>query len=224
MRFHPDTSHGHRPRRTTPRRGITLALALAGAACGPASGGDPELWTPSRGLAPGDGGAGGGGHAAGSTGSAGGAPAATSGSGSSGGPSLTLRFTTVSFGGAYAPENVGAVWINDSDGTFVKTLALWATKRVEYLSAWRAASADNVVDAITGATRAKHGDSTLIWDATGVDGSVVPDGAYQVRVEFTERNGDGPLLVLGFDKGSEPFDRTPADNAYFVGQSLSYVP
>jgi hypothetical protein len=118
-------------RRSSWRRATPLALALCAAACGPATGGDAELWAPARGVSPGEGGAGGGSSGAGVAGSGGGDAAtgasASSGTGSGSGPALTVRFTTVSFNGEYAPENVGAVLISDSGGGFVMTLALWAT-------------------------------------------------------------------------------------------------
>jgi hypothetical protein len=218
----------------------TLALASVAFAssCYPAAGGDSEFWAP----LPGAGGAGmGGGSAA--TGpvastTSGSNPSSTASSGSgestvgstgsgpppTGMPQLTVDFTTVTVKGEYAPKNVGAVWITDEQNVFVKTLERWAVKRVKYLVKWKAATGGNTVDAVTGATRSKHGAHSLAWDGTDVNGNLVPDGTYRVYLEFTEKNGAGPLTWIDVVKGSSPVDLAPADLAGFTGQRVTYTP
>lgn len=209
------------------------AAALLLAACGPATGGDPEFWEP----VPDDGLGGAGGQGlGGSAGSGGGATVTTTTS--AGGdttsststgststpmdPALTVDFTTKPFGGQYSPRNVGAVWIEDGSGAFVKTLELWAKKRSKYLVKWKAASAGNTVDAVTGATRSSHGPHTDHWNGTDVNGNVVPDGPYHLYVEFTEQNGAGKWTVMDFEKGATPVDLTPPDEANFVAKHLTF--
>ncbi|APR82054.1 Hypothetical protein A7982_07403 [Minicystis rosea] len=137
---------------------------------------------------------------------------------------LAVSFTTATFGGEYSPRNVGAVWVENGQGAFVKTLEVWAVKRIKYLTKWRAASGGNVVDAVTGATRSKHGSHALTWDITDVGGNVVPDGTYRVNVEFTEYNGSGKTTLLEFVKGAAPVDLVPADLPNFKGQHLTFTP
>ena len=71
--------------------------------------------------------------------------------------SVTIRYTTLDQGGTFSPRNVGAAWVEDSSGAFVKTLDRWAAVSANRLSAWRAASNGNVVDAVTSATAAGYG-------------------------------------------------------------------
>jgi len=197
---------------------LTLALAAWSPGCRPAAGGDPEFWAP----APGAEGAGGntspsgGGSQAGGGAGAGPAPSA--------GPKLTVGFTTVSFNGEYEPDNIGAVWVADEQDVFVKTLEVWAAKRIKYLVKWRGASGGSTVDAITGATWSQHGSHQLAWDVTDVGGDVVPDGVYRVYVEFTEQNGAGKWTALDFVKGDAPVESTPPDLPHFTGQRLVYTP
>ena len=53
---------------------------------------------------------------------------------------MTIAFTAVNQHGTYSPRNVGAVWIVDSSGKFVKTLTVWAFIRAIYLQKWYSSS------------------------------------------------------------------------------------
>lgn len=97
----------------------------------------------------------------------------------------------------YEPRNVVAIWIEDSAGTFVKTLMRYAVKRAEYLRAWNAVSLDRGMidgqpDVITGATRSSHGPLSVTWDLTDFQGNPVPQGDYRIRFELTDHNSDSP--------------------------------
>lgn len=233
---------------------IGIAAAALGAvatwvgACGPAAGGDPEYWSPRYGAGgagitatttttdpstggtmvtttttmPPTGGAGGGGSGVG-----GDTTSSSSTGGMQTGPvagDLTVSFTTVSFGGKYAPSNVVAVWVADDQDVFVKTLGVFATKRIKYLVTWLKASGGNTVDAVTSATFAAHGPHTVKWDSTGVDGKVVPDGNYRVYIEFTEQNKLGKFTFIPFSKGPTPIDASPPDEPYFKDIHVLYAP
>lgn len=222
-------------------RNLAAPLGALVVACGPATGGDPEYWAPLQGVggapnastttadassstATGSGGAA---STTGSASSAGGGEMSTS---ASGGPTtpvageLSVAFTTVSFGGKYAPDNVVAVWITDDNDVFVKTLGVWATKRIKYLATWIGASKANKVDAVTGATFMDHGPRAVGWDATGVDGKVVPDGVYRVHIEFTEQNSLGKVTSVEFTKGPAPVDASPPDLPHFEDVHVTFTP
>lgn len=204
---------------------VAGAAGMAQAGCGPASGGDPDFWAP-VGRLEGDGGATGTGESAGG-GGAGSGGAGTAGTGTaspSAQPQMTLAFTTVSFNGEYAPKNVGAVWVEDAGGSFVKTLEVWGKKRLKYAEKWLTASGGSTVDAVTGATRTSHGPHEIEWDLRGLDGQVVPDGAYHLVLEFTEQNGPGAWTVADLEKGPAPFEGAPEDTPYFTGQHVSFDP
>lgn len=191
------------------------ALALMG--CGPASGGDPELWAPV-------GQTGEGGRATGTLGGPGGGGDGAGTGGADGEPHMSFLFTTVSFNGEYAPDNVGAVWVSDAGGAFVKTLEVWGTKRLKYVEKWNAESGGSTVDAVTGATRSSHGEHVVAWDLRGQGGQVVADGLYHVVMEFTEHNGPGAWTLADLEKGAAPFEGAPPDTPYFIGQHLTFDP
>jgi hypothetical protein len=52
----------------------------------------------------------------------------------------------------------------------------------------------------------------------------VPDGAYRVYFEMTDRNGSGPHTFVNFTKGPMPFNLSPADQSNFKGIDLVFAP
>jgi len=203
------------------KRALPLVAALL-AACGPATGGDPEFWAPLPG--------------------AGGAPpdpsdstsvsSSSAGSGGAAAPDsakLRFQFTTVSFGGEFAPRNIGAVWITDEHDGFIKTLEVWAGKRSKHLVKWQSASGANRVDAVSSATLSSHRAHEASWDGTNVSREAVPDGIYRVYAEFTESNsseGGNPLgafTVVEFTRGVADLDMSLPDQTYFTGRRLTFT-
>lgn len=136
---------------------------------------------------------------------------------------LTFSIETMSNGGNYAPKHVLAIWIEDGSG-FVKTRKLRADRRKQYLYTWKDRSGQNTVDAVTGATLSSHQLHTITWDGTDVNGNVVPDGDYKVRVEFTDAHAQGPLYSLTFAKGAEEVNLSPANSGKFKNISLAWKP
>jgi hypothetical protein len=129
---------------------------------------------------------------------------------------LSFQVTTVTFGGSYAPRNVGAIWISDANNRFVKSLTVWGQKRRSHLVTWESASNGNTVDAITSATAGSHGTRMGKWNCTGLDEKPVTDGPYRVNVEFTERNSEGKVMMaLPFQKSAAPVSAMPPDQANF---------
>jgi hypothetical protein len=184
----------------------------------------------------GRGGAGGGG---GAQAGAGGAAGATSGEGSPTAGSagtLQIRFTTVDQNGRYAPANVGAIWIEDGSGKFIKTLKRWAGIRASHLTAWKAASggwpsffgggnATDQMDAISAGTMRSHGMHDVSWDMKDLMGQLVPDGMYKVGIEVTEDNRvAGANARIDFVKGPMAQPVMPPDKAPFAGLTISYRP
>jgi hypothetical protein len=129
---------------------------------------------------------------------------------------LTFQVTTATAGGNYAPRNCGAIWVTDANGRFVKSLNVWAQKRIRHLVTWQAASMGNTVDAVTSATANSHGTRMARWNCTGVDRQPVPDGTYRIYAEMTERNGLGRVMTpVPFLKGAAPVSVMPADQSSF---------
>ena len=128
---------------------------------------------------------------------------------------MQIRVRTSSADGRFAPRNVGAIWIERSDGAFIKTVARWGTLRTKWLKRFLAASAGNVVDAVTGPTLLSHQTHDVRWNLTGPDRCEVPSGDYRVVFELTDRNGMGPTLDVPFAKGVTPGAMMPPDDTHF---------
>jgi hypothetical protein len=171
-----------------------------------------------------------------------GAPAASGGRGGSTSPApssagtLTANFTTVNQGGGYAPQNVGAVWIETAAGVFVKTLERWGNIRSNHLTRWNAASGGwgslfgggntaDMMDAVSRATLRSHGAHHDTWDMQDPLGTVVADGSYNLLIEVTEDNRrPGATAMIPFVKSAMPQSITPADTPPYAALTLSYQP
>lgn len=153
--------------------------------------------------------------------------------GSSGEPGtpcmLTVMFKTVPIGEHWKPANVGAVWIEDANGTYVKTIERWAAIRARSLYQWAdhaCATAWPEMDAIAIATLPDHNSPHAdMWDGKDFNGKVVPDGAYKLFIEVTETETNyGPLGVVDFMKNGTASMVQPPDTPAFTGLTLMYMP
>ena len=136
----------------------------------------------------------------------------------------SVKFTvkTSSPGGTFSPRNIGAIWIEDSNGNFVKTLKRWAEKRKKYLYTWKKSSNENIVDAITSATKSSHTTHTATWNVKDFNGNTMPNGNYKLRVELTDKHAQGPLYSLDFNIGDSTGSIKPTDENYFHNIKLSW--
>ena len=138
---------------------------------------------------------------------------------------------------ASATKNVMAVWIEDNSGTFVKTrLRYWSNSTNDHLPSWVSKSAQNTVDATTGATRTAStvptafGAKTITWDGKNASGVLVPDGIYNVFVESSYCNPEPAnnqhwiITNFSFTKGTTAVHLTPTGPANFSNISLDWVP
>ncbi len=142
---------------------------------------------------------------------------------------VTFTVLTVSNGATYSPKNVLAIWVKNAQGNFVISLKVMAKARKQHLVKWNASSSGNVVNATTGATLPNHQTHTISWDCRDVNGNLVPDGAYEIWVEYTSRNsnngGDpGPSIKVSFTKGLGMVSLTIPDETYFKNMTLNYSP
>jgi hypothetical protein len=142
---------------------------------------------------------------------------------------LTVTATTSAAGGNFAPKNIVAVWIEDEQGNFVKTLLAYAQNRKTHLNTWEASTTAagipfNTADAITGATRTSHATRTCTWNATDINGTLVPDGVYKVRLELTDKNSTGNYSTFTITKDTNPDNQIPANVPSFSSISINWVP
>lgn len=168
-----------------------------------------------------------GGAPAPSTGAGAGAPAVPATAGASGAPSvaegptsMTFEVLTVRQGGKYAPKNVGAIWIADASGNFVKTLEVWARERRRELYRFNADTGANLADAVTSATLRSHVVHRVTWDLTDVSGNPVDAGTYRVVIEVTDRESPGATAEIEFASDAAA-TLMPADQTYYQAMRLT---
>jgi hypothetical protein len=133
---------------------------------------------------------------------------------------LDFAFRSRSVGGRFRPRNAGAVWVEDANGTWVKTLERWAGFRAKYLTHFVEASGGDLTDAVTSATLSMHQVHELTWDLTDVDGCEVPNGSYALRMEVTDASRTGVAARVPFEKTDEPLSFTPDDVEGFREMSV----
>jgi len=142
----------------------------------------------------------------------------------------TFTATTNAPSGSYANAYVCAIWVQNSAGKLVRTLAYYASQRARYLTAYAAARGSAAVDTTSGASinqgksKAAGLDTVnhnLTWDLKDTAGSVVPDGAYSIRVETTSSNGTGPSVTIAFDKNGSAVNLSPADSGKVTAMHLT---
>lgn len=129
--------------------------------------------------------------------------------------SLHVRVRTTAYGGRYAPRNIGAIWVEDASGKFVKTIERWAKTRARWLVRFQAAANGNVVDAVTSATLQSHVTHDRTWNLQGLDHCQIPAGNYRLVLETTDYNGAGATLEIPFTKDQSAVTLTPTETAQF---------
>lgn len=130
----------------------------------------------------------------------------------------------------YAPFNCGAVWIEDANGFYIRTLNLWAGDRRMAVATWfqsvcKKDALINSPDVTTSATLAKHQAHVTTWDTKDYQGLVVPDGVYSLWMQVTENEApEGPYMTIEFLKGPQPVTLTPTPDPGYENIMLSYTP
>ena len=134
--------------------------------------------------------------------------------------SLAFAVTTAPVGLRYQPKNIGAIWIEDDSGTFVKSLKVWARVRARYLTTYNTARTGQAVDVTASATLSSHQTHTVSWDLKGRSGAPVPPGKYSVCTELTDGDATGKSTCVDFDTSAPPSTSNPPDAASFKSMKL----
>ena len=216
-------------------KGTTGGVPTTGGGAGQNVAGSPSVaGAAAAGMGPKPAGAG---AAAGSAGASG---ADAAGSGGTTAGSVMVQFTTVTYGGEYAPLNYGAVWFERGSSGFVKTAKRWAgAAHATDLVAWTMASmgwpaifgggsnAADMMDAISMATLRTHQTHMVTWNMMDAQKQLVADGEYVAVLEMSEsraRDQAGPVVRINFTKGPMPQTVMVPDMPSFTGISLRYTP
>ncbi len=142
---------------------------------------------------------------------------------------LTVEVTTSETGGNFAPRNIVAIWIENDQGEFIKTLLAYAQNRKTHLNTWQAitnaaGTEFNTTDAITGATRSSHSTRNCSWDGTDYNLLEQANGNYFVWMELTDKNNTGNYTSFSFTKGEETDIQEPDNAPSFADISIIWTP
>jgi len=138
---------------------------------------------------------------------------------------LSVSVTTSTAGGKYAPRNLVAIWVEDNNGVFVKTLLVNAKRQIKYLTNWLTKNPEgNSVDALTGATVNSYNTLTATWNGTDIAGIVVNNGTYRLCMELSDMDDTGNFSYFTFTKGATVDKQTPTDKPSFSNITFSWTP
>lgn len=166
---------------------------------------------------------------------------------------LTFTYTEVAKTPTYngTPQHSLAIWIQDGTGKFVKTkqVSCCMGSTLDHLPSYAIAAscgvypgttikvpndkACNKVDATSSATITTwQSNKVVTWDGKNTNGTAngttVADGTYKVTIESCwNHGGTGTGIIVKsytFTKGPNADHQTPADDAYFKGMKLDWVP
>lgn len=131
---------------------------------------------------------------------------------------LVVDFTyTPSDSGGRVRNPYVAVWVEDSTGAYVATVAVWyeqsnkGTRYLDDLRAWMTASNGAVSQTSTGATRSP-GTYSVVWDGTDLDGNKIAQGDYVLYVEAAREHGPYEITSTPLTIGTEGFSVALPDN------------
>ncbi len=136
---------------------------------------------------------------------------------------VEFKVRTTSPGGNFSPKNIGAIWIEDANGNFVRTLQVWAERRIQYLYTWNNRTGANKTDAVTGATLSTHQSHKVSWNVKDANGNDVPNGVYTMRIELTDQHAQGPLGSYTFPVGEATNSKEFADETNFHDIEISWT-
>lgn len=142
------------------------------------------------------------------------------------GGEMVVDFTFAAESSGQVRNPYVAVWVEDSAGNYVSTIAVWyeqSSKGTRYLSdlrAWVTASNGEVSNTSTGATRSP-GTYSVVWDGTDLDGNLVAQGDYVLYVEAAREHGPYEITSSPITIGDDGFTVTLADNGELIGLSAT---
>lgn len=133
-----------------------------------------------------------------------------------------VNVTTATYNGTYRPKNVLACWVENASGSRVRTLGLYANKRIGYLNYW-SQSGGTTLDGVSGATRTNHGPLTFPWDGLDEKGNALPYGSYKFRIQMSESDNSGKQLEIAADLGENALSLSNSGSG-FSTFAVTYTP
>ena len=157
--------------------------------------------------------------------------ATTGGEALAAGTELLLSFTysASSAGSGPARNPYVAVWVEDTGGELVDTVALWflqsqkGTRWLSDLRRWYSVDGSNeTISTISSATRTP-GDYSLVWDLTDLDGNPIGTGDYYVCIEAAREHGPYSLIREPITLATEAFAAALPDDEELTNASVELV-
>lgn len=142
----------------------------------------------------------------------------------------TLTFSTDTYApsGTWGNKHVLAAWLENTanPSVFIKTNVKYGNED-DHLTSWLQQTNSNLVDAVTGATLGTYGQISLTWNGTDINGTVVPDGDYNLWIEMgwgSNKTTAHAVTSFTFTKGPAHDVRTYPGTANYTNVKLDWTP
>ncbi len=141
----------------------------------------------------------------------------------------TAGTLTISAKVTYTNPYFYAVWVNNTSGTFLRTITMYGNNTSYYadLTHWNTESGRNKVNAVTGATQSSTMTFTSTWNGTDqANSAIVADGTYPVKIEMTSENygTSSKYISTSITKGPAAQTVTPTAVAPISAITLTWSP
>jgi Secretion system C-terminal sorting domain/Predicted periplasmic protein (DUF2271) len=140
---------------------------------------------------------------------------------------LSASFTTsATTSPSFGTYNSVVAWIEDKNGVYIKTLALYGINHRFDLQMWVTANPNfDVVDAVVGATCTGYGLVNTSWNGTDKTKTLVSDDSYTLRIELCDNNS------VAWNEGSFKFQKSttvqsyrPVNQSGYSNVSIQWLP
>ncbi|MFV0460917.1 MAG: DUF2271 domain-containing protein [Actinomycetales bacterium] len=136
---------------------------------------------------------------------------------------IAFTFALTSSGGMVRNPYI-AVWVENSSGELVKTVALWSKQGndrwINELTQWY--SLTGGTGATSSGTKAP-GSYTVDWDGTDADGNRVAAGSYSVFIEASREHGPYEIVQGTYDFADQAFDQELQASNELTAASIAYT-
>jgi hypothetical protein len=142
------------------------------------------------------------------------------------GMQLAISFEMTKPSGSFSKPPYVAVWLENSQGVAVRTVALWyeqSSKGPRWLNELRRWTSNNKLESTVSSPTRLPGKYTLNWDGKDTKGIALPQGEYYVCIEMAREHGPYQLFREKVALASSVLTKSFTPDGELKSVSLEYA-